>query len=257
MKLTFFDYFFWAASFLGQVALFLILFLRRRWRQFPVFTSYIVFQYTSNILLYEIYQYGKFLLYKRAYWTFDVIDFLFQLGLTFEIARVVLKPTGTWVRDAKWTFITLGCISLSLATLLACLVKPPTPDLLIQWDIRGQFFTSMLICELFLMVMIVSSQLGLVWRNHVMGLGQGLSIWALVGLLVDAVHCLAPLHYYVKLEYVRISFYLAALGYWIITFWREEPQRRELTPEMQAYLASLHQEIQDDLSKVIARNQSR
>lgn len=251
MDLTFLDNFLWASSSLGNVALFLVLLLRRRWRRFPVITGYMAFQTICSVVLYTIYRYGTNYLYDRAYWSFVFLDFAFQLGLLFEITRIVLKPTGTWVRDAKWIFVILSSIGISAAAVLAFLVKPPASSFLEQWEIRGELFTSMLICELFLVVMVASNHLGLLWRNHVMGLGQGLSAWALVSLLVDAAHCLGPFRYYVTLEHVRIFSYLAALIYWIITFWRQEPERKELTPEMQAYLAGLHRDVQNDLSKIV------
>lgn len=251
MDLTFLDRFLWAASFIGNVALLLVLLVRGRWRHFPVITGYMAFELVSTIVLYSIYRYGSFRAYNWAYWCFAFLDFVLQLGLMFEITRVVLKPTGTWVSDAKGIFTILGIIAVSLATGVALMVRPALSTGLQCWAVRGELFTSMIICEVFLMVMIVSSHLGLFWRNHVMGFGQGLSIWALVALLVDTAHSFLSMHYYTTLEHVRIFSYLAALVYWIITFWREEPERRELTPEMQAYLAGLHQTVQDELSKVV------
>jgi hypothetical protein len=256
MELTFLDNFLWAASFVGDVVLFIVLLWRRRWRNFPVITGYMFFQIASTAILFVIYKYGTTRLYGWGYWAFAFLDFVFQLSLMFEIARVVLKPTGTWIHDAKWIFMTLGTIGVAAAIILALIVKPPTSNFPAQLAIRGEFFTSMLICELFLMVMIASNHLGLLWRNHVMGLGQGLSMWALVALIVDGAHCLAPFRYYTSLEHVRMFSYLAALVYWTTTFWREEPKRRELTPEMQAYLASIHRTVQHDLSKVVI-NQHR
>jgi hypothetical protein len=255
MDLTFLDKLLWAASFIGNVALFLVLLVRGRWRQFPVITGYMAFQNILTGLLYEIYRYGSPRLYSVAYWTSDIFDFIFQLGLMFEISRVVLKPTGTWVRDAKWIFLSLAAIVVPLATILALLVKPPTLGFLEQWEIRSQLFTSLLICELFLIVMMASNHLGLVWRNHVMGLGQGLSAFGLVSLFVDGAHCIGPFRYYTKLEHVKIASYLIALVYWMITFWRQEPQRKELTPEMQAFLASFHRSARQDLSSVVVHTQ--
>jgi hypothetical protein len=255
MDFTFLDKFLWAASFVGNVALFMVLIVRHRWRRFPVITAYMGFQSIITCLSFEIYRYGSQRLYTDVYWTADILDFFFQLGLMFEIARVVLKPLGAWVRGARWIFITLAAIVIPLATVLVLLVKPPATSFLEQWEIRSQLFTSMLICELFLVVMIASNHLGLVWRNHVMGLGQGLSAFALVALFVDAAHCIVPFRYYTNLEHVRIASYLVALIFWMFTFWRQEPQRKELTPEMQAFLSSLHRSVQRDLSNVVIHTQ--
>jgi hypothetical protein len=89
-------------------------------------------------------------------------------------------------------------------------------------------------------MMVASSRLGLVWRNHVMGLGRGLTAWAIVSLLVEAMHTYFGTDWHAALlDHLMIVTYVAATVYWIITFWRPEPKQRTLTAEMNAYLSSL------------------
>jgi hypothetical protein len=46
---------------------------------------------------------------------------------------------------------------------------------------------------------------------------------------------------------------LAALLYWIVQFWLEEPARQELPPEMRAYILALHQRVDKDIDKLNAQ----
>jgi hypothetical protein len=40
---------------------------------------------------------------------------------------------------------------------------------------------------------------------------------------------------------------LAALGYWMVQFWLEEPARQPLSPELRAYIEALHQRVKSNL----------
>ena len=93
-----------------------------------------------------------------------------QLGVVWEIAQIVMRPTGTWVRDAKRQFILWGAAGILLAAALPWLVTPPAANLLHRLEVRGNLFTSLVVCELIAVVTRTSKSLGLGWRNHVMAL---------------------------------------------------------------------------------------
>jgi hypothetical protein len=251
MTVSMLDNLLWAAGFVGHAALLGVLLLRRRARGFPVFTFLIAYQALVTIMLFAVYRDGSSSLYAICYWISVVGDFLFQLALIFEIARIVLRPTGTWIRDAKRTFLLWGAVGATIAIVFALLVKPPAPNSMDAWEVRGNLFTSLLTCELFLVLMMTSNKLGLAWRNHVMGLAQGLTAWALVAVTIDAAHSvLGWQREFNVLEHVRMYIYLASLGYWIVTFWFEEPERAPLPADMQQYLLDLHRRVAYDLERV-------
>jgi hypothetical protein len=242
---------FWAAGFLGQVGLLAVLLFRSRWRQFPVFTALIGFYIVRDIVAFVVYQKGSVQLYDEVYWIAFAFDTALQIALVFEIARIVLRPTGTWVRDARTTFLIAGLVGALVALGLAYVVHPSTSKSLDAWGIRAYLFTSMLFCELFLAMMFAANRLGLVWRNHVMGLGQGLAAWALISAGIDTVHSYFGVnHSFATLEYLRTLTYQAAVVYWMVTFWLQEPERKPLSPEMQKYLVALHTKVQYDSSQV-------
>src|SRR5260370_38679508 len=175
MNLTTLDNILWAAGFVGHTALLVVLLVRRRWREFPVFTSLIGYQALVTISLFLIFRYGKRESYTLAYWISVVGDFVFQLALIFEIARVVLRPTGTWVRDARSSFIMAGGIGAVVALALCLTVRPLMPSALSVWEVRGNLFTALLMCELFMAMLYASDRLGLQCRNHVLGVAHGLT----------------------------------------------------------------------------------
>ncbi|HZU08699.1 MAG TPA: hypothetical protein VFA02_02260 [Pseudacidobacterium sp.] len=253
MHLNLLDDILWAASFFGNVVLLAVLLIKRRWKEFPVFTILIADFAIETPALFLIYRYSSLHWYAIIYWTTYTLDFVLQVALVFEMARIVLRPTGTWVRDARSTFLLCGVAGAAIALVLTYIVHPVAPSSLVAWGVRAYLFSSLLFCELFFAMMLAAQRLGLVWRNHVMGLGQGLTAWSLATMLVHAAHTyFGAVNKYVfnTLEHVRIIVYISATIYWVITFWLPEPERRPLSPEMQKYLVALHDKVQYDASQV-------
>jgi len=254
MNLSALDFALWAANFLGEAVLFSILIYRRRWREFPVFTTLIGYEAAILSALYLTYLCCSQVWYARLYWTYALLDFFLQMGVIWEIARIVMSPTGTWVRDARRQFILWGAVGILLAAGFTWLVTPPAASLLHRWEVRGNLFTSLVVCELIAVVTRTSKSLGLGWRNHVMALGNGWTAWAVVAILVDGLHSyFGAERYFRELEHVRMFVYLAALGYWMAQFWLEEPARQPISPQLRAYILALHQKVKNDLDTVGAQ----
>jgi hypothetical protein len=254
MDLSALDWMLVAATSLGNTALFTVLIVRRRWRDFPVFTAYMGFETVLGLVLYALILHGSRNWYARVYWSSSLIEFTLQLGIVFEIARIVLRPTGTWVRDARKQFFFWSAAGILFAAALPWLVTPPAATLLGRLIVRGFLFTSLVTCELIAVVTRTSKSLGLGWRNHVMALGNGWTAWAVVAILVDGLHSFfGSQRYFGELEQARTFAYLMALGYWVVQFWLEEPARQPISPQLRAYILDLHQKIKNDLDTVGAQ----
>jgi hypothetical protein len=254
MKLSALDFALWATGFLGNVALFAILIVRRRGREFPVFTTLIGYEAAMSVILYLVYMYCFHAWYARIYYFYVFSDEAMQLGVVWEIARIVMRPTGTWVRDARKQFIIWGAVGILFAAALPWLVTPPAANMLHRLEVRGNLFTSLVVCELIAVVTRTSKSLGLGWRNHVMALGNGWTAWAVVAILVDGLHSyFGAERFFRELEYVRMFTYLVVLGYWMVQFWLEEPARQPISPQLRAYILDLHQRIKNDLDRVGAQ----
>jgi hypothetical protein len=248
MKLSVLDWLLIVFTSLGNTSLFAVLMVRRRWKEFPVFTTYIGFETALSPFLLLVIKYGTPKEYGQVYWTSVLLEFVLQLGIVWEITRIVMRPTGTWVRDAKKQFILWGAAGILLAAALPWLVSPPAANTLDRLEVRGNLFTSLVICELIAVVTRTSKALGLGWRNHVMALGNGWTAWAVIAILVDGLHSyFGGELYFGVLEQVRMFAYLTTLGYWLVQFWLEEPARQPISPELSNYIQSLHRRIKIDL----------
>jgi len=164
----------WVAGFAGHVALLAVLLIRSRWRKFPVFTLLIAYEAVVTVVLFVISRYGSRHSYFLGYWVLALGDYVFQVALIFEIARDVLRSTGTWIRDARKWFLFWSTMGILIAAGLCLTISPPATKGLDLWEMRATLFTSLMTCELFLSVSAAANRLGLPWQSHVMSLDKGL-----------------------------------------------------------------------------------
>src|SRR5581483_2936118 len=248
--------FFWVVGVAINVALLFVLFYRRRVRQFPIFTLWLAFLVAKSIALMVIYAEGSRFLYTVVYNAGAGVDFALQLGVVLEIAHILLRPTGTWVEDARARFIVGGLAGFAVAAVFTWWITPPAPSLRLMWQVRGNLFTSMVICELFLVMTFTSTRLGLGWRNHVMAIGQGLTAWSTLMVAKTAVQSFlgTQSHYYQQLEQVRNVTYIGAALWMIVQLWRDEPERKPISPDLHEYILALHRRVEYDLGRLDARH---
>ena len=248
MTLSVLDNALWAAGLLGHAALLGVLLLRKRWRLLPVFTLFVAFQVARTCLLFLVLKYGSGHQYFLSYWMTGFLDYVFQLGLIFELAGIALRPTGTWIRDAHTAFIAWSAVGLVLAAGFGMLLHPSELRGLDLWDLRVTVFTSMLTCEVFLSMSFAANRLGLRQGRYEVAIGQGLGFWALISLLEQFAHGILgwdrPFDLFTHL---RMGLYIVILVYWIRVLWRPQPQQAPPSPEMQRYLVALHAQVQYDL----------
>jgi len=250
MKITTLENVVWASSFVLNACLLLVLVAKQRWREFRFFTAWIAFQVVLTIALFVIYREGSSRLYSQVYWSTGILDFLLQICVVVEMARIVLRPTGTWIHAARNRFLFFAALGTLMAAGATFLLHPAAHTSLEVWELRADLFTSMMFVEVFLAMMGAANRLGLQWGTHVMGLGQGLLAWAGVAVVIDALHnLLGRYRWYSNLEDVRSIVWIAAVMYWIVIFWRPQKERLPLSPEMQKYLVDLHSQVGYDLSR--------
>ena len=250
MELTRLDEGLWLVGFCGHILLLGILIGRRRYTTFPFFTAYIAFAILITILNLIAYHHGSRTTIFWTYWGLVTVDAVLQLGVVFEMAREVLCPTGHWVHSTRKTFLTIGCGGAFLAAALSYVVNPLAANTIVAWSIRFNLFTSLLIAELVISMFLAATRVGLQWRNHVMGIAEGMALWVSISICVDTAHSYwGWTQKYLLLEHLRMFAYLVALTYWCLSFWRAEPARTTISTELHRYLYAMGDSLEYDLRK--------
>ena len=195
--------------------------------------------------------------YLFAYLLLGAVDLFLQLCVVYEIASLVFRPLGKWASDARLGLIVLIGISVTIASALTWLSAPPGKSWMRVVLIKGNFFSSTLMSELFIGMMALSATIALPWKTRVARIAQGLGTYSIVGILTEAGHSYFGSACHVRisaiLSHVRIAAYLLCLAYWIVMLWRDAPSTQALPEETLANLYTLQRKVEYSLQRFRAR----
>ncbi len=209
MKLTALDDLLWAFGFLGTIAVLAALLRHRRWEQFPIFTAWMAYETAVTVVMFLIYQYGSAHWYVRTYWASLWPDFALQVGVAAELARILFRPTGQWVRDARGILVAVGVGGGIVFALLCWWIRPPHSGFT-PWELRADLFTSLTTCELLVAITVVANWLRLGWPNEVLSIIEGLTAWSGVMTLTTALQAYLGDRDFKLLDHVRVYAWIGA-----------------------------------------------
>jgi hypothetical protein len=255
MHLTGIDLLFWAAGFVAHVVLLMILWIRHRAATFPFFTTLIASYIVRTVVLYFTALADSKHAYLVAYLTLGSIDLTLQLCVVYEMASHVFRPLGNWAPDArsKLAWIALVCIAIA-AGLTWLSAIPPVHTLLRTILIRGNFFSAVLMTELFAGMVALSVTIRLPWKTHAARIAQGLGFYSFVCILIEAGHSYFGIDHSVRIAanftYFRMLTYMICAGYWIVMLWLDAPVPKALPKKMKEQLLTLQRLVEADLQRI-------
>ena len=253
MQLSGFDRFVWAAAFSGHVLLLLVLFIRRRAGSFPAFTAFIAANIGKTVILYLVFSHLSLRAYRGCYWSLNIGTEVLLLFVVYELAAHVFRPTGVWARDVHKTFLGAVGIASAVALLLTCLAQPTTSLAIQTFIVRSDFFSAVLMAELFVSMVVLSSSAGLPWRTHVARIAQGLGAYSIVCVvtttIVNYVGLSNHVHLYNQFAHLETLTYIGCEVFWIVMLWQEAPAPRELPESMRTQIYVLQKRLEYDLIK--------
>lgn len=257
MQLTGLDLFLWAAGFGAHCSLLLVLLVRKRFRQFPMFTSLIMVDIARTVILYFVRTYGTSSNYFYTFWSLGVLDTVLQLSVVYEMYAHTFRPLGAWASDVRTDFIRVLAIAIIIASLLTWLAAPHARLWLQVVVIKGNFFSSICLCELFVGMTVVSVRSGLPWKTHVARISQGLGIYSAIDALIEVGHSYFGVaddtRIYTELSHFRMCAYLLCVGYWIITLWRDAPKPKPIPKQLLRQMLQLQNIVESDLEEIRER----
>jgi hypothetical protein len=123
--------------------------------------------------------------------------------------------------------------------------------------IKGTFFSSACMSELFVGMIVLAVKAGLPWKTHVARISQGLGVYSIIDVLIEAGHSYLGLERdsqaYTTLSQVRMTAYLLCLAYWIVMLWRSAPDPKRLPENMRGQLIRLQNMADSDLQMIRGR----
>jgi hypothetical protein len=257
MHLTGLDLLFWAVGLGEYTTLLLVLLIRRRFKMFPMFTAFIFSNLARTIALYFVSVYGTKAEYFYSFWSLGILDTLLQLLVVYEMYSLTFRPLGLWARDLRGAFIWLVTGSIAIAAGLTWLAAPHARLWMQVVIIKGTFFSSACMSELFVGMIVLAVKAGLPWKTHVARISQGLGVYSVIDVLIEAGHSYFGVgrntQTYTDLSHIRIAAYLSCVAYWIVMLWRNAPDSKKLPENMRGQLIQLQTMVDSDLEMIRAR----
>lgn len=232
------------AGFFVEAVLVGLLFFRRIYKTLPLFSSYLVWSFVSDL--------GGYLLIRqfqgaglRIYLASAIIDSVFMFCVLIEVSMSVLKPIRAWLPG--WAFLAIGLLIALVGGLLWQLVDFPGFPGDYQTIGHLQLTVSAVRILFFLVLACFSQLLSIGWRDRELQIATGFGFYAIASLSV----ALLQLHMnqgagtpelkeqYNLLEAVVGASYDCSLIYWAVCFAQKVPERREFTPQMQKFLLAV------------------
>lgn len=233
----------WVAGFVLNCILFVILCVRGRAKKFPVFFAFIGFCAARSLILFWVWRRSQWDLYRTLYVVFMVLDICLQFGMIWEIASRVFRRRGVWVPDVRIKLAIFSIVSLVVAGILTALQRPVGQNWVQGTVLRAELFPSVLISELFIVMLVLSSEAGLNWKSHVVGIALGLAVFNLPSVVIDTIDNILGFdrqgYLNSALGDARRELYLACLVYWCYSMWKSEPEPRIMSPRMEGQVSAL------------------
>ncbi len=231
---------------LSELCLLIILLVRKQWKAFPLFTTFICWAVLSDFatILFHVSFSEKLVVYIAEF----SLDSAFQSFVLFELAWSVFKPVRTllpkrtlWISLVVYSCISVGCWYLAGFTV---------PDNLSR---HGYLLVEMqqtiaLLRVVFFMVLVAFSQFfSIGWRDRELQIASGLGFYSILSLVVSVLHthqAVGPQYHW--LDLVTSFGYLGTLTYWVVSFAQKEPEVRKISPQMMRFLVSIGGSLQAD-----------
>jgi hypothetical protein len=254
MLLTGFDLAIWVACLTGEIVLLLVLLLRNRAGSFPVFSVYILGIILRSLIGMFVKTHFPAETFKHYSWTAGILDECLQLFVLFEIAEHVFAPTGKWAADVGRTMVAMASASAVAAALISWLANPATQSRMQTFKMRSDFFSAVLMSELFVCMVILSSTFGLPWKTHAARIAQGFGAYSLACIALGIPKIFFGLqhgtHQFEEMNHLRSVIYLACEVYWVVMLWAEAPAPRELPEAMRIQIYTLQRQVENDLIRI-------
>jgi hypothetical protein len=221
----------------AEIALLVILLVRRQYRSFPVFTLYVAFNVLTDVVLAAVMAAYPPQVGRSAVFVLLPLQYLFDLAVLFEIAWNVLRPVHTSLpRGTIRVFIGLVALALLCGTLLAWHVHDTGNR---AFDIKRplDLTVGLLRMLIFAATAGFAQVLGIGWKNKVLQLATALSFYSAVDLIVSLVarHSTSS----DAAEPIRGVAYAFELGFLVWAFTTKDVRRREFSPQMEQFLGTL------------------
>ena len=223
-------------GFIAEVALLVVLVVRKHYRTFPVFSLYILVNTASDIGVGLLMSHSPAHTVRAVALSLMPLMYVLELGVLLEITWHVLRPVHVSLpQGVLKVFIGITVLAVVGGALLAW-----------HFDLNGRendlkdpldLTVGLLRMLIFALTASFAQMLGIGWKSKVLQLATALSFYSAVDLVISLTERISG--HYGSLEPVHGVAYALELGFLVYAFTTKEVERREFSPQMEQFLVTL------------------
>ena len=239
--------FFWILSTVLQVGLAGVLIYRKAWINFPVFTTYGLFNLAHGLANWAVY--GNRIAYFYVYWIGEAVGILLGFLVVYEVFTTIFHDHAALKKLAASIFSVSVVILMAAASFILFHAGPILSRNLGRSVIVLEEATRTVEIGLLIVLFACAGAFGLHWRQAVFGVASGLGIFVSVELIAVTMRSQASAALNGEFAIARGVAYIVSLLVWgtymlipeRATDESELPQRGQLEQWNQAILELIHQ----------------
>ncbi len=178
----------WFAQPVLQCAAAGVMYKRKLHRKFPVFFAYLVSQLPFFAVIFAAYTWGNYRDYFYGYWGCTIISLAIGFKVIHEIFLDVFRPYHA-LKDLgsvlfKWAALVMVLVAIVVAASSSVSADGP----MVEAVITAQRCVRVIQVGLVLLLLVFSKYVGISWKHFSFGVSLGFGAFALIELLVVALH---------------------------------------------------------------------
>lgn len=215
-------YYFWIAPQVLHGVILAFLFRKRLNKEFPLFTTYIVFDLSRFFVLFALWFISRHGSYKWVGISTELIITALAFGVIYNLSNVsVIGPPMVLSLLRSWlAFIGVGCVLISaiISATISAVGYPRSEYVFFMVDISSSIILTGSLVALFAFTRIS----GLAWRSRGFGVAVGFGISQSVFLVVAALRPLLDRSAWMLFDNIDLAAYHVTVVIWLIYFIRPE-----------------------------------
>ena len=222
---------------IAEVALVVVLLVRRQYLHFPIFSLYIVVSAISDLIVVLMMSKYPPHTVRAVGFALLPLQYLLQLGVLLEIAWNVLQPVhASLPRGFLRVFLVTLVLAIGGGVLLGGRLDSFSSRVTNLKDPLDLTF-GILRMLIFAATASFAQMLGIGWKNKVLQLATALSFYSAIDLIISMAERIYG--HAASLEPIQGVAYALQLGFLVYAFTTKDVVRREFSPQMEQFLVTL------------------
>ena len=230
--LRIFEYMLWVPLPVLQSAIGYRMWTRQLYRDYPLFFAYTIEQLLRFLALFYCYHWSSRGAYSQAYFGLNAVEAVLQLGVISELFFHTFRPYAGITHLASALLRWAAVILLLIAVLLAALTSSSDFDLVLAAFFAMERSLQIVQGGLLFLLFVLTSALGLRWRQPSFGIALGFGIFTSVNLAAYSLRVQFGMTSHEILSFISSAGYNCAVLVWLVSLYAREPILRKLSPHI-------------------------